>query len=504
MTEVKLSHPRGLYVLFMAEMWERFSYYGMRALLSLYCAAVLFQNDPNPKASATVIYGSYTSLVYLTPLFGGMVADRILGFRKSVMFGGVLMAIGHFVMAFEHEQIFYLALAFIIVGNGFFKPNISSIVGRLYEEGDSRRDAGYTIFYMGINLGAFLSPLVCGFLGETYGWHYGFGLAGVGMCLGLAQFWYGKKHLEGKAEPPDESLLTKPLLPGLSVEWTVYLCSFAFVGLFWWMVQQHSLVTIMLIVLSVGSIGFIIGYAILKCDKVQAQRLVVAAVLISFSMVFWAFFEQAGSSLNFFAKDWVDLSMKPLIDYTMPISWTQSFNSCFILLYGLPFSFLWVALARRDKEPSIPLKFGLGIFQLGIGFLCLWYGAYTMVTGDKVGLMWLVLGYMFHTTGELCVSPVGLSMVTKLAPPQITGYMMGMWFLFTALANNVAGLIAGLMTGEKGEPDAVEAAATEVVKAAGVMVYGNVFLTIAIASLVFGFFVALISPLLKRWMHGVT
>ncbi len=491
MTEVKLSHPRGLYVLFMAEMWERFSYYGMRALLTLYCAATLFKQDANPEASAYAIYGSYTALVYLTPLFGGMLADRILGFRKAVMLGGILMAIGHFVMAFEHEQIFYLALAFIIVGNGFFKPNISSIVGRLYEEGDKRRDAGYTIFYMGINLGAFLSPIACGWLGENMGWHYGFGLAGVGMCLGLAQFWYGKKHLEGKAEPPDEAALKKPVVPGLTAEYAVYVGAFIVVILFWWLVQQHALVTYVLATLAVGSIGFVIGYAFMKCGKVQAQRLIVAAILIAFSVVFWAFFEQAGSSLNIFARDYVDLSLAPISDWTMPVSWTQSFNSWFILLFGLPFSFMWIGLARADKEPSIPLKFGLGIFQVGIGFICLWYGAHIMPEDGKVGLIWLVLGYMFHTTGELCVSPVGLSMVTKLAPPQITGFMMGMWFLFTAFANNLAALIAGLTTGHGGE-------------LAGVMAYGNVFYTIALSAFGFGIFVALISPLLKKMMHGVT
>lgn len=492
MTEVKQSHPRGLYVLFMAEMWERFSYYGMRALLTLYCAATLFSKDENPEASAILVYGSYTSLVYLTPLFGGMLADRVLGFRKAVMLGGILMAVGHFVMAFEHEQIFYLALAFIIVGNGFFKPNISSIVGRLYDEGDSRRDAGYTIFYMGINLGAFLSPLMCGWLGENVGWHYGFGLAGVGMVAGLMQFWYGKTHLEGKAEPPDAEALKKPTPLGISREWAVYLGSIVAVLLFWFLVQQHRWVTYILGTLATGSIAFVAGYAITKCEKVQAQRLVVAAVLISFSVVFWAFFEQAGSSLNIFARDWVDLSLAPISSWEMPVSWTQSFNSMFILAFGIPFSMMWIALARADKEPSIPMKFGLGIFQVGIGFICLWYGAHIMPENGKVGLIWLVLGYMFHTTGELCVSPVGLSMVTKLAPQQITGFMMGMWFLFTAFAQNLAAIIAMLTTGE-GNGDAT-----------GVMVYGDVFYTIALLAFGFGVFVALISPFLKRWMHGVT
>ncbi|CAM2006753.1 peptide MFS transporter [Acanthopleuribacter pedis] len=492
MTEVKQSHPPGLAVLFMAEMWERFSYYGMRALLTLYCAATLFAQDPDPEASAYAIYGSYTALVYLTPLFGGMLADRVLGFRKAVMLGGILMAVGHFVMAFEHEQIFYLALAFIIVGNGFFKPNISSIVGRLYDEGDKRRDAGYTIFYMGINLGAFLSPIACGYLGENVGWHWGFGLAGVGMLAGLAQFYYGKKHLEGKAEPPDPEALAKATPLGVSREWAVYIGAFASVFVFWWLVQQHKLVSVVLIVLAVGSIAFIAGYAITKCEKVQAQRLVVAAILIAFSVVFWAFFEQAGSSLNIFARDYVDLSLAPISTWEMPVSWTQSFNSMFILLFGIPFSVMWITLARKDLEPSIPMKFGLGIFQVGIGFICLWYGAHIMPEDSKVGLIWLVLGYMFHTTGELCVSPVGLSMVTKLAPQQITGFVMGMWFLFTAFANNLAAIIAGFTTGD------------DVGAAAGVMAYGNVFWVIAMLAFGFGVFVSLISPLLKRWMHGVT
>ncbi|CAM2065928.1 Peptide MFS transporter [Sulfidibacter corallicola] len=489
MTEVKHSHPRGLYVLFMAEMWERFSYYGMRALLVLYCAKQLFAHMDNPDSEAVAVYGSYTALVYLTPLIGGLIADRILGFRKAVILGGILMSIGHFVMAFEQEQVFYLALAFIIVGNGFFKPNISSIVGRLYDEGDARRDAGFTIFYMGINLGAFLAPLICGYVGEQIGWHYGFGLAGIGMVLGLLQFIYGRKHLKERAEPPDADALKHQVLPGVNKEWAVYIGSFLAVFVFWQLVQLHTFVTYMLGTIAALSVLLVAGYGISKCERIESHRLFVALVLIIFSVPFWAFFEQAGSSMNLFTDEFVN---RVMFNFEIPASVFQSVNSLFILLYAIPFSMLWIWLAERDKEPSTPFKFGLGIAQVGLGFVCLWYGATTAKDGGQVAMVWLILGYMFHTTGELCVSPVGLSMVTKLSPQRITGLMMGMWFLFTAFANNLAGIIAKFTTGG----EAAEAGS-------GVMAYGSVFGTVAGLAFGFGFFVLVIAPLLKKGMHGI-
>src|SRR5690606_26009865 len=302
--DMKNRHPRGLYVLFFTEMWERFSYYGMRALLIFYMTRHFLFGDE--RAYAT--YGSYTALVYATPVLGGWLADRLLGFRRAVILGAVLMAAGHFAMAFEQLQIFYLALGFLIVGNGFFKPNISSIVGRLYPEGDPRRDSGFTIFYMGINLGAGAAPLLCGYVGETYGWDWGFGLAGVGMLLGLMVFLQGQRHLGEAAEAPDRARLRERPVPGINREWLTYLGALGLVIVAWQLVQISQLVGSLLSGVGALVSALLIYYLVRKVDKVERDRLIVALVLTLFSMVFWAFFEQAGSSINLFTDRNVDRS----------------------------------------------------------------------------------------------------------------------------------------------------------------------------------------------------
>lgn len=483
--------PPALYVLFFAEMWERFSFYGMRALLVFYMVEHFGFSD----TAAYATYGSYTALVYATPVIGGLVADRLLGFRKAVVLGGSLMAIGHFAMAFEDLQVFYLALGLIICGNGFFKPNISTIVGRLYEQNDPRRDSGFTFFYMGINLGALAASLACGFVGKRYGWHYGFGLAGVGMVLGLATFIAGRKLLGDVAEPPQPALLRQRVVPGLSVEVGLYVLAALSVFVAWWLVQQNRVVGVVLVLSGVFVLGALVHYLVRRCTPVERARLGVALVLIAFSVVFWAFFEQAGSSMNLFTERNVD---RRVFGFEIEAPVFQSLNPAFILLFAPVFAWLWVKLAVKDKEPSTPMKFGWGILQLGLGFGALYFGAKSASDG-VVALGWLVLGYLLHTTGELCLSPVGLSMITKLSPPRITGLMMGTWFLSTAFAQYVAGLIA-MLTGVKEEGTA---AGVVPPPAETVMVYGSVFGHVAVIALVVGIIVVVLAPAMHRRMHGV-
>jgi POT family proton-dependent oligopeptide transporter len=485
-------HPRALYLLFFSEMWERFSYYGMRALLVFYMTKqFLFGDD-----QAYAVYGSYTALVYATPVFGGMLADRLLGYRKAVVVGGVLMALGHFAMAIENQQVFYLALGLLICGNGFFKPNISTIVGNLYEPHDPRRDSGFTIFYMGINLGAGAAPLLCGFIGEKYGWHWGFGLAGIGMVLGLIVFLAGQKMLHGVADPPDAERLKKPLVAGLSHELSVYLGAAVVVLVAWQLVQRSTVVGFILSGIGIVVIVGLMIFMLTKVDKDARDKMLVALILIAFNVVFWAFFEQAGSSINLFTDRNVDRSLGSL---SIPASVFQSVNPAFILLFAPLFSMLWNRLGQREREPSTPVKFALGLLQLGLGFGALYLGASTAGSDGIVAIGWLVLGYLLHTTGELCLSPVGLSMITKLSPHKIVGLMMGTWFLSTAFSQYVAGIIAAL-TGvshgggdEKAVPPPTET----------VMVYGGVFGKIAIAALVASVLLFALSPWLKKRMHDV-
>jgi POT family proton-dependent oligopeptide transporter len=492
-TEAPLAkHPRVLAYLFFAEMWERFSFYGMRALLVLYLTKSFLFGDK----AAYAIYGSYSALVYTTPVIGGFLADRLLGYRKAVLLGGVLMALGHFAMAVQNLQIFYFALALLICGNGFFKPNISSIVGRLYGADDPRRDSAFTIFYMGINLGALLSPLACGYLGERYGWHWGFGLAGIGMLIGLFVFMRAQPLLAGVADPPDAAALTRAIAPGISAQTGVYLGTFAALFVAWQLMQHGTVVGALLIVFGAAVLLGLLVFLFSLKDRAERDRLAVALVLTLFSVVFWAFFEQAGTSLSLFADRNVD---RTVFGFLIPASQFQAVNPLFILLFAPVFSGLWLYLQRARRDPNTPLKFGLGIVQLGLGFVALYVGAWSSRGTGVVPWFWLVLGYLLHSTGELCLSPIGLSMITKLSPKRITGMMMGVWFLSSAFAQYAASLIAQL-TGVKDTGAAVQALPKPVDT---VMVYGSVFGSIAWVALAVGLLVIIISPLLARRMHGV-
>ncbi len=678
-----LGHPAGLFTLFFAEMWERFSYYGMRALLIFYMIKGFLSYEDN---EAYAVYGAYVGLVYATPFIGGILADRLLGARRAVVLGGALMAAGHLLMGLANNIAFFLALALLIVGNGFFKPNISTIVGTLYPERSPDRDGGFTLFYMGINLGAAMSPLLCGYIGETFGWHYGFGLATLGMLIGLAVFvaprgvaqalivggaltaatalfvlpqniylfavmaFVGVALLlaaaiaftaiqrggipEEAGQPPDPAKLTEKSFLGLRNDWTVYLGVAASIPVLALLVSGNRSIrfipeaTVDAIANAFGPVGDVVGTFLgelatpaglvliligvvaltilvrsaLSGTKIERHRMWVVLILMFFSMLFWSFFEQAGSSVNNFtdrnvtrtaaaqvvqasdvgqamtfepsqaqlghswegevvlngkAEPWKggifllgDLDglrwrsraeedeggggFSEQLDQTLaksflfgggedageqaalklvwtieerhvgmgiegsevPASTFQAANPIFILIFAPLFTILWAVTGRAGFEPSTPVKFGLGLLQLGMGFGALWYGA---ANADELGMVsvgWLLAGYLLHTTGELCLSPVGLSMVTKLSPARIVSTVMGAWFLATAFSGYVAGIIAtftGVSHGgdEGGVPAPIDT----------VHVYGDVFGTIAIAAGASAFIVLALSPLLKKWMH---
>ena len=394
-------HPKGLYLLFTVEMWERMSYYGMRALLTLYMTAKTTEANPGfgmNSTEALKIYAWYTGLVYATPLLGGYLADLYLGQRRSVYIGGILMMIGHFLMAVPGLYAFYGALIFLIIGNGFFKPNISTMVGGLYEEGDPRRDSAFTIFYMGINLGAVLAGLVCGSLGEKIGFHWGFGAAGVGMALGLIIFWL----LEGKLLPTNLGVINR------STERT--------------QADKTREST--------------------KLTAEEVDRISVILILSIFVMFFWAAFEQAGGLMNIYTKEKVD---RVIWGFEVPASWFQSLNPAIIFIFAPLFSKLWAKLGERNIDPPTPVKMAVGLLLLSFGFIFMLHGVNQADSGNSglAAIFWLSGAYFWHTMGELCLSPIGLSMVTKLAPAHLTALMMGVWFGSNFVANLAAGYIGG-------------------------------------------------------------
>ena len=505
-------HPRGLFVLFFAEMWERFSFYGMRGLLIFYLTQHFLMDDEVANGQ----YASYNALVYLLPLVGGMLADRYLGTRKAIAFGAILLVLGHFTMGYEgpaavqvlkqggNEYVFevtgrgdnqvvrlkvgnekyeygpsadggleikglpadaplpsvlpkdtyeltvrpadkiftdvlFLALALIIMGVGFLKANISSIVGQLYAQEDPRRDAGFTLYYYGINLGAFWATIATGALNEAYGWWAGFGAAGVGMLAGLIVFGLGKSWLEGKGEPPDPVRLAKPVVGPINTEWLIYIGGILGVGLIWLVVQNHHLVETVLPWASVVMLAYFLFYMVTKCTWVESQRLILAIVLIASSAVFWTLFEQAGSSLNQFAQRHTHLTVAGV---TLSSPQVQSFNAGMILLLAPVFAFLWAVLGRLNLDPNPALKFGLALIQAGASFYVLVWSATLVDDTFRVPLFVLALTYLLQTTGELCLSPVGLSQMTKLAPSLLISTVMATWFLASSVAHIFAGLLA--------------------------------------------------------------
>jgi len=494
----KKIHPKALFTLFFAELWERFSFYGMRALLMLYMTKVIFEHIGKEGADARAlgIYGAYGAMVYAMPVIGGLLADKIYGFRKAIILGGVLMALGHFVLGLEgllfegNLNIFFISLGLIIVGNGFFKPNISSFLGKFYELNDPRKDGAFTIFYMGVNIGAFLAPLWCGYLGETVGWHYGFGLAGVGMIIGIIVFLRNSSQFGEEGLPPDPVKLKAASFLGMSNETLIVAGSILAVPLFALLLNRNSIVTVLLPVLIAGVIGYILWYSfklISQGDKVAGQRLWVVVVLFFFHALFWALFEQAGGSLMLFADRNVDRA-------GIPASMFQSLNPLYIMLLAPLFSSLWLSLNKRKKEPSTPMKFFWGLAQLAIGYALIVLGAKLFGADGTIPVIFLFLMYLFHTTGELSLSPVGLSMVTKLSPPKIVGFVMGAWFLSISLAHEIAAQLGKLATAPEQGVDLVSSlnGFTSVYLNWGVLVVAGAAIVLL-----------LMVPTLKKWMHGI-
>jgi POT family proton-dependent oligopeptide transporter len=565
-----LGHPRGLVILFFTEMWERFSFYGMRALLVLYLTQHFLFGD----GEAQGIYASYAALVYLMPVIGGIIADRFLGSRKAVIIGALLLVAGHFTMAFEgsggrefiqHQgqeyrieavgrdadrQLFavdaerrvpititpegisasgpatpvvgataasavpfpatiptggyqirkevdgtgqatlFLALSLIVVGVGFLKPNISTVVGALYAEGDTRRDAGFTIFYVGINLGSVLATLLCGGLGIAYGWKYGFGLAGFGMLAGLLTFLWGQKWLEGRAEPPATANLHKTFL-GVPRQAAIYIGGIIAVIPIWMLLQRHHVVEVALTWLVPAIFAGLLLYSAIAIKGDGRWKMLAAIILTMFSVLFWTLFEQAGSSLTLFADRSTELPS------WLNASQTNFFNPGMIVIFGPLMAGLWIWLGKRGLEPNVPMKFAIGLMLVGAGFLALVWGANHHANElFRVSWLFLLAAYFLHTMGELCLSPVGLSMITKLSVARMVGLMMGAWFMASALAHTLAGIVAQMTSSET-----VGGVVTD--PEAALATYATVFNQIGWAGVIVGVVLLALSPVLKWMMKGV-
>ena len=503
----KWGHPKGLFYLFFAELWERFSFYGMRALLILYMTKQLLYSDD----MSFGVYAAYGSLVYMTPLIGGMLADRIIGYRKGIILGGVLMAIGHFLLAIEHPVFFYGALAIIIVGNGFFKPNISSLLGKLYAQDDMRRDAGFTIFYMGINIGGWAAPLLCAWLANSYGWHYGFGLAGVGMLTGLYFFYKGQADdvFDSKGLIANEQLYYQSFA-GITVGKWIVIASFLVVPFIALLVRfnEYEHYLIWLVTVAVASM---LAYIFYSVERIEKGRLLVVVYFTTLATLFWAIFEQAGSSLTLFADRNVDL-----IGFSA--AQTNSFNSGFIILLAFPFSWLWSWLSKIKKNPNSPFKFGIGLILLGLGFLTFAYSARTANDAAQTSMIFLVAGYFIYTVGEMFLSPIGLSKMTQLSPAKYIAFIMGVWFLSNFYGHFFAGKIAKFTSTENSDgfagttlgslADWFTGMTGESINAMGdgfiqLYAYVSVYAIFGFFALWVGMVAVFISPLINKLMGGV-
>jgi POT family proton-dependent oligopeptide transporter len=475
-----LGHPRSLWMLFSAEFWERFCFYGMRALLAVYVADTFFSHLPEGEANeqASLTYGGYTAMVYATGILGGFIADRYLGYQRSILIGGALMAAGMFMLLIPDLQWFLVGLAVIVAGTGLFKPNISTMVGALYRPGDARRDSGFTIFYMGINAGAFFAPIICAsVIGARFGNQYGFLAAGIGMILGVLVFQFRAGMLGHIGKAPEAHQGIKPTLVVLGG-------ALLMVPVIYFLLSKSALLGYVMVgLMALLALHFVLS-GIRSGDRVQLHRYIAMLLLFLANCLFWALFEQAGSSLNFFARDFVDA----------PFHFTlfQSANPMFILIYAPLFAMLWPALERRGVNPSIPRKFAIALIGAGLGFLVLSTAINATPDGAKVFWVFLGLTYMLHTMSELCLSPIGLSMVTKLAATREVGLAMGGWFLSTAMANYLAGLIAAVASGG-GEHGAQSSVAQ----------YAATFMQLWWLALVIGGAFFLFAPLMNRLMHGV-
>jgi POT family proton-dependent oligopeptide transporter len=482
---VETKHPKQLYLLFFTEMWERFSFYGMKALLLAYMVTQLKFDEPKGYA----ILGSYAALVYTMPMFGGMLADRFLGYRKSILFGGILMVIGHLTLAVPQAWSFFYGMAFIICGNGFFKPNISSLVGTLYKNNDPRKDSAFSIFYMGINLGAMIGGVLCGYVGQRINWHYGFGLAGLFMILGLVVFWFGKKGLGDKGLPPNVESLNKKFA-GISREAIIYICTFLVIPFVVYLFHVYEAMDYIMLGLGLLSLIYILFIAF-KLEREAKFKLLAAIVMIVMSILFWAFYEQNSGSLNLFAMRNVDMNVFGM--NLPPLSVNNFLPPFWVIALSPMFALLWLWLSKKGKEPSTPLKFALSFILLGIGFYIFYLGCRFSNNG-LISLFTFAMGYVAIISGELCISPIGLSMVTKLAPIKIVGMVMGIWFLASAIGEFLAGKIGSLMS-------VPENIVNDPVKS--LPYYADILNKIGLASVVIGILLICLVPFLRRWMKDI-
>ena len=495
-------HPLGLSSLFATELWERFSYYGMRALLVLFLTATLASGGfEMGELEAFTIYGIFTGLVYVTPIIGGILADKLLGQRKTIYIGGLTMAIGQFMLAasamtkgsdmeFRH-MLFFAGLGVLIFGNGFFKPNISTMVGELYDNNDPRKDGGFTIFYMGINLGAFFSPLVAGKLGEQIAWEYGFLAAGVGMVIGTLWFFLRSHTLGPIGMPPGVKtqrvrLIAKDWFSIMMYVAAIVLIIVGFIN--GWSSINPTVRTWGIYLIVIGGVGYLISSIVRGTNgKTEWSRVGVIMVLAVFNIFFWSGFEQAGTTLNIFARD---NTQRMMGSWEIPASWFQSINAIFIVLFAPLFSMLWAKLDKAKLNPNTPMKFGYGMLLLSLGFVIMAIGYNISEGGSEIKLvspMWLVMVYLLHTFGELCLSPIGLSMVTKLSPPKLVSTMMGVWMGSFAAGNFVA--------------SQMKAISLKMEQAFNIEV--QVFWFIAIETAIAAVILILISPWLKKMMKGI-
>lgn len=499
-----LGHPKALWNLFGSEFWERFMYYGMRAMLAVHVAAAFFDGD---KATASKTYGGFTALVYMTGILGGFVADRILGYQRSIMLGGALMAAGCFMLMSNDLTQFIIGLAIIVVGNGLFKPNISTMVGKLYAPGDARRDSGFTIFYMGINAGALLAPIVCAtWIGAQYGYRWGFLAAALGMIFGLMVFQVVKGWLGHVGKAPEDKqgfgpvikvligalVLAVPVFFLLDKTWQEQLAEgFAQGSSMHWLLSELGVLGILLVTMMIGLVAYFVSSGIRSGERIQLERYIAMLILFGANILFWALFEQAGSSLNFLAENHVN--MPTMFGREVHFTIFQSVNPIFIILLAPVFAAMWPALDKGNLNPSIPRKFAYGLAGAALGFYVLVFAIEQFAdAGARISWLWLTLTYLIHTMGELCLSPIGLAMVTKLARPQETGLAMGGWFLSIAMANYVAGLLAAEASGnESGD------------RIAALAQYADVFNSMFIIGIVVAILFFLAAPLINRLMHGV-
>jgi POT family proton-dependent oligopeptide transporter len=496
-----LGHPRGLGLLFVTEMWERFSYYGMRAILVLYLVNALKWDTPH----AANLYGTYTMLVFLTPVIGGYLADRFIGTRRSLVIGAIIISLGHFTLAFPGMTTFYVGLGLIIIGTGFFKSNVSTMVGQIYQKGDSRRDAGFTIFYVGINVGAFLGPLICGYLAQSprFGWHYGFAAAGVGMVLGLIVYLRGRdKYLPGigisaeRTADAEGAAVAAQLSADKSNTVRHGAIGAVLGGAVGWFLGSGSFLGLLM--------GLVIGAAltitVLGTHGDERKRVIALFIVVFFVIFFWAAYEQTGSSMNLFADKNTNLHVG---SWAVPSSWFQSVNPAVIVIFAPIFAWMWTRLGHAQREPSTALKMVIGLALLATGFLFMVMGGSRADTGVLVSPLWLVAAYTFHTWGELCLSPVGLSYVSKVAPVKFASLLMGVWFLANAAANKIAGSLAAF-TPTPGEPPQARLSGIGGFIQSAASTNQGFYMIFVVAGFAAAALMLLFVPLLKRLTASVT